>query len=92
MDVRLKEMDSTCVTNRLGRALDSSDPTRAVLDLAVVLRDEGVPKDDLYELYSAESLLHRDLDDESKWDALCDTMDLICDWCASGKELYPSKP
>ena len=84
----LTEMNSTNATTRLRKALDSSEPATALCDLAVTMRDEGVPKDELYELYSTESLLHRDSDDETKWDALCDTMDLICGWCASGKELY----
>ena len=74
--------------HRFERALCSADPSEELYQLAVTLRDEGVSQIDLYLLY--ERFNEVDHCDESKTDAILDTMDLIWGggW-AKGSALYP---
>lgn len=73
----------------LRRALQADDPSDSVYTLAVRLRDGGMKRPELEKLYTDELLLHRDSDDERKWDAIADTLDFVVGWCSPGKELYP---
>jgi hypothetical protein len=72
---------------RLADALESPDPNRAVLDLARTLRAEGMGQVAMFRLFSEQQ--QRISSDDSRLDAVLDTMDLIWGgpW-AKGRALF----
>ena len=66
-------------SQRLQAALQSDSPAQAVLALARMLRGEGMPQVALYRLYLDALQRHNEIasDNDTLYDALCDTMDLI---------------
>ena len=66
-------------SQRLQAALQSDSPAQAVLALARMLRDEGMPQVALYRLYLDALQRHNEKasDNDTLYDALGDTMDLI---------------
>ena len=66
-------------SQRLQAALQSDSPAQAVLALARMLRDEGMPQVALYRLYLDALQRHNEKasDNDTLYDALADTMDLI---------------
>ena len=77
--------------DRLRKALSSSAPSTSVYDLAVKLRDEGMPEEEVKGLYEMELVRQRNSSDESNWDALTDTLDFIVGWCSSSRSLFPNE-
>jgi hypothetical protein len=76
--------------DRLEAALQNADPIRAVGSLARVLRDEGMPQEHLYRLYSERFVITDP--DHVQYDALQESLDLIAGgpW-AKGGDLYPGR-
>ena len=61
-----------------------------LLQLATALRDAGMAQPELQALFESFAARHRADADESRYDALLDTLDLIVGWCSAGRALYPS--
>jgi len=74
--------------DRLEAAL-AMTPQEALPELARELRDGGMSQADLLALFDAARERHECDADETKYDAILDTMDLIVGWCASSRSLYP---
>lgn len=66
---------------RLQMAFRQPQPNRAALELARVLRDEGLSQLDLYQLFDEFRAAHASDVDETIYDAILDTMDSISGWC-----------
>ena len=75
---------------RVEQALLSAEPFPALLALAYQLRDEGMPRGDLYRLYHSFFLRYTAPGtDESLYDAIADTLDFISGRCPPSRALYP---
>ncbi len=68
----------------------SAEPFPALLQLATALRDAGMAQFDLQALFESFAARHQADADESRYDALLDTLDFIVGWCSPGGALYPS--
>ena len=78
---------------RIVEALNTETQGRStIVELAIQLRDEGMAEDEPYALFKRHMKAHQDDADETKLDALLDTMDLISGYCVGGSELYPKSP
>jgi len=73
----------------LAEALASKHPGTAVHELAQQLKNEGMKKDGMYELFFGFLNTIDQDEDEIRWDALANTLDLICGWCSPGRALFP---
>jgi hypothetical protein len=75
--------------DRVESALAWTPPRDALLELAGGLRDGGMPQAELLALFDAARERHGGDADETSYDAILDTMDLITGWCAPSQRLYP---
>ena len=73
----------------LAEALASKHPGTAVHELAKQLKNDGMKKDEMYELFSRLLKTIDQDEDEIRYDALTDTMDLIVGWCCQANALFP---
>jgi hypothetical protein len=80
-------MVSDAVRQRMEAALGSSDPASALVRLARELKTAGMDKDTMYGLFGEYQ--NRTEADDPRYDAIVDTMDLICGgpW-ARGRGLF----
>lgn len=60
-----------------------------LLKLAEALRDGGMSQADLLALFDTARERHECDADETKYDAILDTMDFISGWCNPWQRLYP---
>ena len=77
-------------SQRFEKALSSENPAQELPRLAITLRDEGVPQIELYGLF--EHFQIASSGDDPRYDAIVDTMELICGgpW-AKGHGLFPTE-
>lgn len=78
--------------SRLEQALNAAVPFPAAFVLAEKLRDEGMSQRDLHSLYERSRALHAEDADQTRLDAILDTMDFITGWCFPGRGLFPKLP
>jgi len=76
---------------RFRSAMQSPVPAKALPELAISFRDDGMSKADLYALF--QKFQEETSPDDPRYDAIVDTMDLIHGgpW-AKGADLYPESP
>ncbi|MGV3664073.1 MAG: hypothetical protein ACO1TE_28130 [Prosthecobacter sp.] len=69
-----------------------NDPSAfaAAYELAEQLRDEGMSQQELYQLYDQFCERHHDDTDDTRLDAVLDTLDFITGWCHPGRRLFPA--
>ncbi len=48
-----------------------------------------MPQSVMSELFTGFLLKHREDQNDSRYDAICDTLDLIVGWCREGNRLFP---
>jgi hypothetical protein len=87
--IGLPLMEPPSPMDRVESALASEPPQDALLELAEELRDGGMPQAELLALFDAARERHAGDADETSYDAILDTMDLISGWCAPSRRLYP---
>jgi hypothetical protein len=66
----------------LDAAKATKEPAVTLLEVARELRDAGTTQHELYVLFDAHQLRHKDDADKSSYNALRDTMDFITGWCS----------
>jgi len=76
---------------RLETALREPEPSRAVHELARILRDEGMSQLEMYRLFDEFRAIHESDSDETLCDAILDTMDFISGWCSPHSRLYDTE-
>ena len=76
------------VHDRFDRALRSVRPTDELLALARTLKAEGMYQADMFELFDAYRAAHHDDADETRYNAILDTMDVITGWCSVDRRLW----
>lgn len=81
-------MSHSFASNRVEAALESPSPFEALFSLAQDLKSEGMSQDEMQVIFDHFRAVHQDDVDETKYDAILDTMDFIVGWCSSGKELF----
>jgi hypothetical protein len=73
---------------RLEAALRRPEPSRAVRELARSLRDEGMSQLEMDGLFDEFRAIHESDADETLYDTILDTMDLISGWGRPDSRLY----
>ena len=73
----------------LETALRQSNPFDAAIELAIALRDAGLPRAHLRQLFNDARKRHSADADERQHDALLDVLDRIAGWCSPAQALYP---
>jgi hypothetical protein len=73
------------IDSRFEHALAEPKPSRSLYALAEELKQEGMSQLDLYKLFDRFREIHHHDTDETKYDAILDTMDYIYGW---GKKLF----
>jgi hypothetical protein len=66
------------------------EPFQNLHALAKQLRDSGMPQSVMSGLFTEFLLKHREDQNESRNDAICDTLDFIVGWCSEGNRLFPA--
>ena len=89
MLVGLPLMEPASPMDRVEAALAAVPPKGSLPELALELRDGGMSQAELLSLLDAARERHACDDDETGYDAILDTMDLIVGWCAPSQRLYP---
>ena len=74
--------------DRVEQALSASEPFSALLSVAEQLRDEGMAQHDLSALFDRFRARHAADTDETRLDAILDTLDFIVGWGSPTKSLY----
>jgi hypothetical protein len=82
-------MEPSSLRDRVEAALAASPPHGALLRLAQELREGAMPQAELLALFDAARERHANDADETNYEAILDTMDLITGWCAPSRSLYP---
>jgi hypothetical protein len=80
-------MEEHSVNVRIESAIGSSSPFDALLVLSQSLKTEGLSQREMYDLFASYARRYQE-HDESKYEAIVDTMDLICGYCAPSKRLF----
>ncbi|MEO1619215.1 MAG: hypothetical protein AAFV88_25425 [Planctomycetota bacterium] len=68
-------------------ALESDDPAGQLRDVAVQLKRDGVSQRAIYDLLDAFRARLSD-GEQSGYDPILDTMDLIVGWCSSDRAIF----
>lgn len=77
--------------SRIERALHDSSPSKALAALAGALKAEGMTQREMYELFDGYRARHESDRDQSLYDAILDTMDIISGWCAPSARLFETE-
>jgi uncharacterized protein YjbI with pentapeptide repeats len=75
---------------RFRDALQAADPRAALASLARSLRDEGESQSEVLGLFTLFQSDHDSDQNETLYDAILDTMDLIAGWCRPKAAIFPS--
>lgn len=75
-------------SDRIEAAWSAPEPFQSLLSVAKQLRDEGMPQCELTELFDTFRARHQEDDEETRLDAILDTLDFIVGWCSPGYALY----
>jgi hypothetical protein len=75
---------------RMEGALQASSPYTALVSFATTLKAEGMSQRELYQLFDEYRAKHKSDTDETKYDAILDTMDIIVGWCVPSRRLFDS--
>jgi hypothetical protein len=75
---------------RMETALNCSSPYAALRALAQALKTEGMSQHEMYELFKRYRPKHEDDIEQTKHDAILDTMDCISGWCGPTEKLFDS--
>jgi hypothetical protein len=84
------EVSSVHTAARMQAALESQSPVNALYALAQALKAEGMSQREMYQLFNLYRAKHQDDADETKYDAVADTMDFICGNCSPHARLFDS--
>ncbi|MEO8351078.1 MAG: hypothetical protein ABI680_05065 [Chthoniobacteraceae bacterium] len=75
-------------SDRVEQALSAPEPFSTLLSVAKQLRDEGMAQHDLTALLDGFREQHDSDADETRYDAIIDTLDFVVGWCPPSKTLY----
>ena len=76
---------------RVESALEESSPTQSLFALARAFKVEGMSQLEMYQLFDNYRAKHEADTDETKYDAILDTLDIICGWCGSHARLFDTE-
>lgn len=83
-----KQEDIMSAEKRILRSLEQVEKGGHLRALAAAFRDEGMTKGEVYALFESFKLKHERDEDETKYDAILDTMDFISGWCKHSESLF----
>ena len=84
-------MTEQSISARMENAVQASSPTNALADLASALKAEGMSQFEMYRLFDEYRAKHQSDADETRCDAILDTMDVIVGWCSPTARLFDSE-
>lgn len=73
---------------RIDAALNTDSPANSLADLAKAFKAEGMSQHDMHQLFDQHRAKHAGDADETKYDAILDTMDYIVGFCQPGARLF----
>ena len=74
----------------MASALPASSPYTALVNLATTLKAAGMSQREMHQLFDEYRAKHNSDTDETKYDAILDTMDIIVGWCIPSRRLFDS--
>jgi hypothetical protein len=77
--------------SRIERALEHGSPAEALAALAAAFKAEGLSQQQLYQLFDELRARHQNDGDETKYNAILDTLDRIAGWCSLQARLFDSQ-
>jgi hypothetical protein len=84
-------MTPSSKADRIEQAFSATAPFD-LLTVARQLRDEGMTQAELLALYDSFREQHATDTDETRYNAILDTMDFIYGWCNPSDALFPCNP
>jgi hypothetical protein len=78
-------------SERLENALEVTPLFESLRQLAKTFKFEGMTQQDMYHLFDSYQAKHKNDADETKYNALLDTMDFIVGFCDAGAGIYDCK-
>ncbi|MCG8599877.1 MAG: hypothetical protein MI807_07035 [Verrucomicrobiales bacterium] len=72
----------------LREKLQSENPSVAIQEFVIRLRDSGKNQQFVEDLLQSEMDECRALKNEEAWDAMADAMDFVVGWCPPSKKLF----
>jgi hypothetical protein len=76
---------------RMESALREASPSSALTALAKALKAEDMSQRDMYQLFDEFRAKHESDADETRHDAILDTMDVIAGWCKRDARLFDTE-
>ena len=76
---------------RIEKALGQVSPRDALTALAQELKSEGMSQADMFSQFDSLRAKYDNPKTEAKYDAILDTMDLICGWCRPELRLFETE-
>jgi hypothetical protein len=81
-------MPDDLATKRMETALHGDSPFNALVALAKAFKAEGMSQRAMYGLFDQFRARHHNDTDETKYNAILDTIDLIVGWCNPNERLF----
>lgn len=82
-------MPEPAPSDLIASALDEKMPAEAVLRAARQLCKQGISQEELLAYFDSFRDRHAHDADETRYNAILDTMDIIVGWCSPSRKLYP---
>jgi hypothetical protein len=80
---------STDVRKRIELALtEIAGPNPSLWSLALEFKDEGMSQQEMYQIFDLFRAKHQNDADETKYNAILDTMDVIWGWCSPDNRIF----
>jgi hypothetical protein len=76
---------------RMESALRESSPSSALVALARELKAEDTTQREMYQLFDEYRAEHESEANESRYNAILDTMDVIAGWCKPDSRLFDTE-
>lgn len=86
--MRIEMMDYQSNIARITEALNAESPSTALNALARQFKAEGMTQEAMYHLFDQYRAKHQNDNDETKHDAVLDTMDFIVGYCRKGAGIF----
>ena len=83
-------MSGESTNARMETALAGTNPSQALVAVAQAFKAEGMTQRDMYDLFDQYRAGHENDADETKYDAILDTMDFIVGHCTPNAGLFES--
>lgn len=81
-------IDDQAYTERMEVALNAESPSTALNAFARQFKTEGMTQETMYQLFDQYRAKHQIDNDETKYNAILDTIDFVVDYCRKGARIF----